>query len=164
MAIDADGKDWGRVGAAIRARMDQLHLSRGDALRLAQEGGDRFSDASLDQWRSGEPVRRMPSRRGLGKALGWTPESFDQIAAGGEPTEVVSPTRPAGPLPPDNVSQRLRRMEERLDRLDQVIHRLDHQAGEVARGLRQPQNQGPAADGERREGRPSPPPTRRPRR
>lgn len=82
-------RDWLRLGQTVRERREHLRLPQG-------AGG-----ISAATWRKVEKAVDPPyaprTVRAICEALQWTPDSFDSVLAGHEPTELDSWPAPVGP-------------------------------------------------------------------
>ena len=103
-------EDWRRVGAAIERRIAALGLTKAEVSRLSA-----VSDVTLNKYIAGQPVSRTDKARGLATALRWTLDSFDRIAAGGEPEEV--PTTKA-------VGDELAEIRDQLNTIEKMLRDL----------------------------------------
>lgn len=85
---------WAELRAAITTRMAQLGYSKTE---LDREVG--MSAETVRPIRTGTPGNyRASTLAKVSKALGWTPESIEQILEGGEPTPIggLGPLEPQG--------------------------------------------------------------------
>lgn len=65
---------WQAVGQAITHRIDALHRTKAEIIRLSG-----VSDKTLDGYMAGKPIVRKDKMRDLCAALGWTPDSIDRL-------------------------------------------------------------------------------------
>jgi transcriptional regulator with XRE-family HTH domain len=76
--------DEQRLPDAVRARRKQLGLKQAEAAALADMAPSTW--ASVEQGRQPSPA--IDTRRGICRALGWTPDSIDRVLRG-EPTQLA---------------------------------------------------------------------------
>lgn len=74
------GQDWVRVGRYIAARIDELKLTKAEAIRRTG-----VSDKTLSAYIAGEPIIRADKKRGICDGLRWGRHSIELIASGQEP-------------------------------------------------------------------------------
>lgn len=107
-----DPDAWKRLGDLVRRRRQQLGMSQGQ------------KPPSAATWRKVENAIDHPYAErtvlAICDALHWEPESFDQILAGGEPTETVEDASAAPPW-----EQLLAGQRELSDRLEQIAALLE---------------------------------------
>lgn len=77
---------WNEVWSAIDTRREAIGWQLADLYRETA-----LSETTYRKMAKGTPVSRPSNRRKIEAALGWTPNSIDDILEGGEP-ELVGPT------------------------------------------------------------------------
>lgn len=82
---------WTDVHAALEARRLDLDLLKGAWYRRLG-----ISETTYRKMADGIPIAKVPKRRQIARAAGWTPESIDSILAGGDPTVAEPVSQPAG--------------------------------------------------------------------
>lgn len=98
-----------RLGEMVAARRNDVIGSRAKAYNASGVGDQTWVDVE-------NGVKRNYSektRKGVMRALGWTPDSWDLILSGGEP-------RPS----PDSTATRLEQLEKRFARLEAAVDTL----------------------------------------
>jgi hypothetical protein len=108
--------DWANVGSRVEKRIAYLETSA-RALEVKWKDTDRYmSEATWAALRQGRPVTKPWIRSRAMRALGWTPESFDAMLAGGEPAELDDPDPPTS-----EVMARIDDHDRRLTALERVV-------------------------------------------
>ncbi|GAA2485154.1 hypothetical protein GCM10010406_21760 [Streptomyces thermolineatus] len=106
-------QDWARLGSAVRARRDELHMTQVD---LAKKAG--VSEGTVQNIESGRAYsRRPPSLPRIESSLGWAPGSVSSILSGGSPTPSEQPAAEAPKKPSASYAEGmpLRVMQELSD-------------------------------------------------
>lgn len=103
--------DWQRVGRYISDRMATLKLTKAEVIDRSG-----VSHKTLDRYLAGEPIVRGDKARDLCTALGWTVDSIDRIAAGGEPV-LASHDEPS-------VRQEIAELRARFDTFEALLRSM----------------------------------------
>jgi hypothetical protein len=106
MEVVALSGDWGRVAEAVRERRHALGLKQTDVPGVSPASWRKLEGAKQESY-------KLFLLRAVERALQWAPGTIDAIAAG-EPL----------PSPAPELEERLRTVEERLDRIEAQLGQL----------------------------------------
>lgn len=120
---------WRRLAGLIRDRRIDQGLSQA---QLATEAGTTERTVRLIEKAERESYRQA-TLRGISRALGWTPDSIERIASGGDPTEAPADDDPELHAKVDELERRLAEAVAELGgalvRLDQLENHLVNSPG-----------------------------------
>lgn len=104
--------DWPRFGSLVRTRRETLRLTQHEAVTRADGG------ISLATWRNIETATNPPYRRSsllaVCRVLRWSPDSIEDMLAGGGPIIVT----------PDDLEGQTPEWWERLERVEALLAEL----------------------------------------